>query len=700
MLHPWAIAVGLLAASLPVLIHWLTRPKPARLPLSTLRFVRDLVEERRAFWRLRDALVLLLRTAAIGLLAAAIARPFFGEVRATQPSERGQDVRIVIVDASQSMAARLGNTELFERARPVAAKQLGYEPGLSANLILAAAKPSAVFARASNNFSALGEALSKSRPLPQRLRAQEAINLAADMLAATPGAGAKRELVVISDFQRTNWGSVDFASLPGDTQIRLESVAPDTTLSNLAVLDVATLGRAEVGHELRLNVAVGNFSPALRHARLQVDFGSTVTQIEGDLPPNARTVLSAEIIAREPGWHTGVARLLDVEDALAEDNSRPFAIDVRPPPLLALVTRQSADAIPSSSYFVERALSPFEAQERRSTTRIVRLRPEAIDRETLSSAESIIIDHPGKLPAVAIQLLASFFHRGRGILYLASEPTDATNLKLLSDAIGGGFRLPVEFIPSTRRPRRNLAIAEARKDQSPFALFGDQLPSYLEELRFSGGLATNPQPGSIAEEVLSRFDDQSAFLVAAESDASTFAVINADLGQSNLPSSPMFVPMLGELVQRRLSGRASHVEAVLSGEPFSIALPPDIEGAAGLAISGPQSAASENDRGELVGDAQGVLWHSESAGGPGSYEVRRDGKTLFAAPILLAAEESDLRTIGADVFKERLSGGRNVEFHSALGDQTQEQDNLWIWLVIGCVGCVLLEIATLAWFRT
>ena len=73
MLHPWAIAVGLLAATLPVLIHWLTRPKPARLPLSTLRFVRDLVEERRALWRLRDALVLLLRTAAIGLLAAAIA---------------------------------------------------------------------------------------------------------------------------------------------------------------------------------------------------------------------------------------------------------------------------------------------------------------------------------------------------------------------------------------------------------------------------------------------------------------------------------------------------------------------------------------------------------------------------------------------------------------------------------------------------
>ncbi len=297
-------------------------------------------------------------------------------------------------------------------------------------------------------------------------------------------------------------------------------------------------------------------------------------------------------------------------------------------------------------------------------------------------------------------MLASFFHRGRGILYLASEPTDATNLKLLSDAIGGGFRLPVEFIPSTRRPRHNLAIAEARKDQSPFTLFGDQLPAYLEVLRFSGGLATNPQPGSIAEEVLSRFDDQSAFVVAAESEASTFAVINADLGQSNLPSSPMFVPMLGELVQRRLSGRASRAETPLSGEPFALALPPDIEGTTGLAISGPQAGAGGNDAGELVTDSQGVSWRAASAGVPGTYQIRRDGKTVFAAPIVLAAEESDLRTIGADVFKERLSGGRNIEFHSALDDRTQEQDNLWIWLAIGCVGCVLLEIATLAWFRT
>ena len=698
LLHPWAIAIGLCAAALPVAVHWLTRPKPARFPLSTLRFVRALIEERRALWRLRDALVLILRTAAIVLLAAAIARPWFGEARSTSSAAGSQDVRIVILDASQSMGARSGGTELFERARPLAAKELGYAPGLTANLIIAGAKPSAVFARPSTNFSALGEALSKAHPLPQRLRAQEALNLAAEMLVGATGDGIRRELVVVSEFQRTNWGSVDFSSLPVDTQVRLESVASEAQLSNVGILDVTPVGRAESGRAVRLNVAVGNFSSVFRHTRVQVEFGSSVVNLEGDCPPNNRSVLSGEIVTREPGWHSGTARLLDIEDALPSDNVRAFAIDVRPPPALALITRQSADAVSSSSYFIERALSPYEAQERRSATRVLRMRPEALDRESLSTAESIIIDHPGKLPAETIQLLASFFNRGRGILYLSSEPTDATNIKLLTDAIGGGFHLPVEFVPPTQRPRRNLLVADARKEQPPFALFGDQLPSFLEDLRISGGLATHPQPGSIAEEILSTFDDQTAFLVAADSSASTFAVINADLGQSNLPSSPMFVPLLGELVQRRLSGPPHRSETLLCGEPFSVLLPPEMETPAGLTISGPKEGAGES--GELVQDSQGTVWKSESAGAPGSYEVRHDGRMVFAAPVVLPAEESDLRTIGADVFKDRLSGGRNIEFRSALNDRQQEQDTLWIWLSIACVGCLLLEIATLAWFRT
>ena len=44
-LHPWAWAAGAAAALVPIAVHWLTRPRPTRMPLSTLRFVREAVQQ-------------------------------------------------------------------------------------------------------------------------------------------------------------------------------------------------------------------------------------------------------------------------------------------------------------------------------------------------------------------------------------------------------------------------------------------------------------------------------------------------------------------------------------------------------------------------------------------------------------------------------------------------------------------------------
>src|SRR5205807_4048060 len=78
-LNPWAIAIGVVAAGLPIAVHFLTRPKPVRLPLSTLRFVHEAVEQRQARHRLRDAIVLALRTLAVLFVGFAVARPFLGQ---------------------------------------------------------------------------------------------------------------------------------------------------------------------------------------------------------------------------------------------------------------------------------------------------------------------------------------------------------------------------------------------------------------------------------------------------------------------------------------------------------------------------------------------------------------------------------------------------------------------------------------------
>src|SRR5437762_327923 len=143
-LHPWALA-GLAGIALPVVVHWLTKPRPVRLPLSTIRFVMQAVRQRRARYRLRDWIVLLLRAMTVMLIVWAFARPLWGKKSLMIGDEKGSTVRVVILDQSASMGAVERGVGAMERVRPIAAEKMEYRGGLKANLILAGAKARGVF---------------------------------------------------------------------------------------------------------------------------------------------------------------------------------------------------------------------------------------------------------------------------------------------------------------------------------------------------------------------------------------------------------------------------------------------------------------------------------------------------------------------------------------------------------------------------
>jgi hypothetical protein len=706
--NPWAIAIGVVAAGLPLAVHFLTRPRPVPMPLSTLRFVHEVMQERRARHRLRDAIVLTLRTLALLLVSFAVARPFLGQTQATSVDERAQRVRVVIVDMSQSMAAAGHGIRAFERARATAAGHLEYKSGMKAGLVLAGARPRTVFTRASTNFSAMRDELARTEPAPERLALQEALNVASEILARDDESpDVLRELIVVSDFQRSNWAAADFSVLPAATRIELESVAPSATPANLSILRVAAQGRAETGRDLRLEVEVGNFSDTPRNMTVDVQLGEATLQVAGLCGPFAKTVLSGDVVLHEAGWLSGRARLTAADDALPEDNQRAFVVEVRMPPRLALITREPATLRPSASYFVERAIAPDDraasgddkpGDRTAATGKLTRLDAARVDRDVLGAADLMIIVRPGRMTPESINPLVNHIRRGRGTIYLASEPADAANLGLFADAMPGVLKLPVEFAPpSPRNPRRNRFLAEVQTDQPPFQIFGDELPAFLGTLRFSGGLDSRRLEGALAEDVLGQYGDQSAFLVNAAAAGGGFLIVNADISASNLPMSPFFVPFLEELVQRLL-GQGRSAEVLACGEPFALTLPPDAAGAAELSVAG--SDSERPGMGDLVDEGAGVLWKGEAAGRPGVYRVIQRGEPVFAAAAALPAVESDLRPLAAEVFRDRLAGNRDVHYCSAASSGSDERDTFWNWLAVSCVLCLLGEIAALKLFRT
>jgi len=707
--NPWAIAMAALAAALPLAIHFLTRPKPVRFPLSTLRFVQEAVQSRRTRHRLRDAIVLALRTLAVLFVGLAVARPFYGQADALPADESASIVRVVVLDVSQSMGAVSHGVQVFERARPLAAKQLEFRGGMRADLILSGARSTAVFTQASTNFSVLRNELSRARVTSERLAVPDALNLASEILARDGEApGLRREVVIISDFQRSNWAAADFAVLPTGTHIELQSVAAPETLPNLSILSVIAQGAAETGREVRLEVEVGNYSETPQTIRTELKLGNGSVQLTGLCSPFSKTVLTGDILLADPGWQTGEARLIGVNDALAEDNVRPCVLDVRPPPRLALITRQSPTQRPSSSYFVERALVPAEApraesgtsaeRESRPAMSLTRLDPGRLDRDAVAGADLLILVAPGRLSQEAVNQLASLVRRGRGILYFAADAADVANLRLISDAFAGSLKLPVEFSPPTAaRPRRNLFLTEVRKDQSPFQIFGDDLPALTETLRFSGGLDSRKAEGALTEDVLAQYSDRSAFLAVAASEVGGLVVMNADLVHSNLPLSPLYVPLLGELVQRLL-GQGKRGAEIASGEAFALALPAEVPTAAELTLAGQEPG--QTVAGELADEGAAVLWKGDAAGPPGVYRVLNKGETVFAVATTIPASESDLSALPAKVFEERLAGGRDVRFRSTTQIGAEERDTLWSWLAVACVACLCSEAAALRFFKT
>jgi hypothetical protein len=712
-LHPWALWLGAAAAAAPVIIHWLTRPRPVRRPLSTLRFVREAIREHRARHRLRDFVLLALRTAAIALLAFTLARPQWGSQPLVSDLTSGSAVRVVLVDVSQSMAAVVDGVEQLEQAKAVAANRyLRYRPGLGVNLVLAGATPRAVFDSPSTNFEALREELSRCRALPERLDVKAALEAAGRMLAPSgPEDRRRRELVLISDFQRSNWTRADFSSVPADTQIELESTAPRDPPPNLAILDAEVSARGAQTDRAAVRIEVGNFTPQPRKVTVEVVLGDVTRRLEAVCPPppNPTTVLSGEMELRGEGWQWGEARLVGVEDALAADNTRPLAIEIRGRPTYHLVTREAAERRPSSSHFMECALAP-EARRREEPRAaaasvgaplVVRSDPANLAAKSLAAADLIVLDHPGKLSDEAVEALAGLLRRGHPVLYVAAEWIDAANLKRLVQVAGSGLQMPVEFVPPPAgQSRRNLVLKSVRQDASPFRVFGDSLGAAVGSLRFAGGLGSRRLARGLADDVLATYNDGSASLVFTDSDAGALAVLNADLMASNIASSAAFVPLVGELVERML-GRNRRAGTAVCGEPLVARLPGEASPAAGLRIVGPGKRgedASGGRFGELVEDAAGTVWHWAAPDQPGVYRIQRDGKTLFAIAVQLPAEESDLRPFELELLKTRLASGHDVHYRAAA--EGQPSDDAWNWFAAACALCLLGELVGLLAFRT
>jgi len=204
--------IGLAGAGLPVLIHLLTRDRIRRVQFSTLRFFAKGSRRVLRRKRLRELLLLLLRSAVCALLALAFARPF---LEAEGSRDRVGKARVVVVDVSASM--RAGRTEaLRERAREALQ---GLSDGVDAAAVVTFDELPTVAVPLTRAVSKCRDFAGKIEPGYGRTNIIDAL-VKADELLTGIKADEKR-IVLISDLQRSGWAATDESGrLPSGRTLR------------------------------------------------------------------------------------------------------------------------------------------------------------------------------------------------------------------------------------------------------------------------------------------------------------------------------------------------------------------------------------------------------------------------------------------------------------------------------------------------
>ena len=626
---PWLLA-GLAVLALPVLIHLVRRQERNRVAFPSLMFLRDIPYKERRRRTLRDRLLLLLRCLLLALLVLAFAGPF---IQVAGDSAVGRD-RVLLLDRSLSMR----HGERWTAAMDAAEQALAETGPQDRAALLLFDRGVSVAAELGAEPEALRAALSAAEPGYERTDFAQALQQAQRQLADGRG-GVRREVVLISDFQRAGHDPENIYRLPAGTELNPVPIGVTSEpAANVALADLrlAAVGADELRVELELR-RFGEMPPAPFELSLEVD----------DREPQRRSVtaedefetVSFTLPPPVEGWLAARFAVTGI-DRLAEDDH--FYWRLTAPPRLSVLVIEGAGARARQSLYLRRAL---ELGRRPAFSVEVKSLAELDQADFAERAVVVVNDAPlpgGELGA----RLRRFVDAGGGLLVAAG------------DGLQGGWPggadgyLPGNLGVRLERQAGNARASLNRLDLDHPALAGLDDPAGLSAARV---FRYRELRRGTDDRLLGSYDDGRPALLERRVGAGRVIVLSTTLDThwNDLPLASLYPP----LVQNLLSYLAGFeptpawfgVGQVVDLAAYARAQP----GATGLAaaLAGGGSAVLETPSGvsrSVTRDPPLTLTE------PGFYRLRRD-----PAAVLLAANvdpaESDLTPLDVAAFVAAVS---------------------------------------------
>jgi hypothetical protein len=612
---------GLVALSVPILVHLTHRARSETVPFPSLMFLHRIPYRSSRRQTLRHWVLFALRCAAFILLALAFARPFFGTSRRATSGLTGARTRVVLLDRSGSMAYGDRWPKGLEAARR-AVTELGPEDRVSLILFDAAAESSG---EPTVDRSRLLSILDSARVGFGSTRYGAALRMAAETLeSATP---PRPEVVLVTDFQKTGWEGRDEVRLPSGATLTWVDVS-EGDASNVAITGVELDRDYEAGRE-RVVVAARLVNKGARAVQnldvaLEVD-GRPLRQQRTSLGPNTSATVTFDAFPLPSAVTRATVRA--APDRLPHDDAFHFVL--APGGELRVLVLESPGAPARRSLYLRRALEIGHRPRFR-----VEVKPAAqISTDDLGGAAAVVLNDVAPPAGGADRRLREFVEKGGGLLVVLGEQSAA--------AAGRG---ETSLLPGP------LGSADRSSDRGGTLAYLDYAHPVFERFRgprsgdFSSARFFRYRPLEVKEGVLARFDDGAVALAERKVGKGRILVWTSTLDTlwNDLPLQPVFLPFLHQLVKHA----GAHVESRpwhTVGEALDLSTEAELRGRDAAVI------APSGEKQRLPAARRGLELEA-----PGFYEVRRleDGGWSRLAAVNFDPSESDL----ASLDPEELSG--------------------------------------------
>jgi len=674
---------ALLTFAIPILIHLTQRERKQVVEFPSLMFLEKIPYQSVRRRRIRDWPLLAMRLAAILLIVLAFARPFFDRPIVALANVSGPREVVILLDRSYSM----GYGDRWTRAQAEARQVVqGLTSTDHATLVLFGTSAQAEV-RATAELSRVTAAIDAAKVSAEATRYAPALKLAQRVLAESTL--QSREVVMISDFQRSGWVRDENLRLPEGTTFRTVPIA-DAQTPNLTVSNVLPQRSTFSGQE-RITVAANviNRGPsAVNNVRVTLELdGRAVEAQTVSVQPGAPAAISFQPFTLGRAYTRGTVRIGD--DALKQDNT--FHFVVSPAQRLSVLLVEPSRASREASLYLQKALSiggapAFQVDMRDG---------ESVGSTDLDRHRVVILNDVAALSSGAE--LKAFVSKGGGLLVVLGERanwgTDS------NDLLPG---LPGNVVDRTGRGG---ALAELDFSHPVLELFKAPRSGNLTTARFFRyrAIAMKPEPAGDKEgeqapsrRVISRFDDGAVAMAERRIGSGNVLLWASTLDNywNDLALKPVYLPFVHEII-RHLATYEQPANFFTIG---NVVDPAHLLRASGLGLqtgTGAMILTPTGQRIEQSGTPTPVQLEQ-----PGFYEVH--GRSNQAGTVSIAANldttESDLSVLDTQELSAALSGRpgtvnpASADAATLTPEDQERRQNFWWYLLMA--GIVLLGAET------